>query len=223
MPDLDPAAAPIDFHTARAALFAGPRPTLRTERYTLRPFGPDDAPDVQRLANDRQIAANTLRVPHPYELDFARQWIGTHAEEWRDAIELRLAIVEPETDRLLGASGIHLTLDHHLGEVGYWVGRPYWGQGVASEVARRLVHFGFEELALHRVRGQCLRHNRASARVLENAGLRLEGTCRGEMCKWGEFHDVEIYGVLRTDLGYAPLDTGTAEIPSAANAPAETG
>jgi len=57
-------------------------PTLETTRLILRPFTVADAPDVQRLAGDREIASSTLNVPHPYEDGMAEQWIGTHQEKY---------------------------------------------------------------------------------------------------------------------------------------------
>lgn len=194
-----------DLPAALEDLFAGPPPSLRTERFVLRPFTVADAPDVQRLAGEREIAATTLAIPHPYPDGFAETWISDHAESWKERREIRFAITDASSEKstageLLGASVLKLQLEHHEAEVGYWVGKPHWGRGIASEVAAELVRYAFEEMGLHRVHAFCLTNNPASGRVLEKAGLRYEGTNREAICKWGEFFDVAMYGLLRSDF-----------------------
>ena len=114
---------------------------------------------------------------------------------------MRLAITDAESGELMGASVLKLALEHHKAEVGYWVGKPFWGRGIASEAAAELVRYAFDTMGLHRVFAFCITGNRASSRVLEKAGMRYEGTNRDDICKWGEFFDVEMYGLLRSDRG----------------------
>ena len=183
-----------------AELFAAPQPVLRTGRCVLRPFDPADAADLQRLVDDREIAATTVSIPHPYGLDHAESWIAERPALWTAGKELRAAITDRESGELLGSAALKLDLEHHKAEIGYWVGQPHWGRGIASEVTVELVRYAFQGLGLHRVFAFCLVGNGASSRVLEKAGLRHEGTQRDDICKWGEFSDVEMYGLLRTDL-----------------------
>jgi [ribosomal protein S5]-alanine N-acetyltransferase len=97
---------------------------------------------------------------------------------------------------VIGAIGLSLTPRHARGEIGYWVGLPYWGQGYATEAARALVHFGFSRLGLHRVQARHLSRNPASGRVLQKLGMALEGTQRESVRSWDRFEDVALYAVL---------------------------
>lgn len=171
--------------------------TLRTERLTLRPFRPEDAPDVSRLAGDREIAANTLTVPHPYEVEMATEWIAGHAPVTAAGEKIVFALTH-DTE-LIGAMGLDLEPEHARAELGYWIGRPMWGQGFASEAARALVRYGFEVLDLNRIQAHHMVRNPASGRVLENCGMQREGVVRQYLKKWGEFEDIVIYSVLASD------------------------
>ena len=69
----------------------------------------------------------------------------------------------------------------------------------ATEAAQAMVHYGFETLGLHRIYASYLPHNTASGRVLEKVGMRHEGRLRHHICKWGEFHDLEMYGMVNPE------------------------
>ena len=174
-------------------------PTLTTERLILRPFRLADAPDVQRLAGAREIAENTLLVPHPYPDGVAADWISTHQARLDEEKEVSLAITLRETGELAGAMGLVLKLAHDKGEIGYWIGMPYWGRGYATEAGRAIVRYGFDQWSLHRVEAFHFTRNPASGRVLQKLGMRHEGTLRGDTKKWGEYLDTEMYGVLRSE------------------------
>ena len=124
-----------------------PQPTLRTERLLLRAFRPEDAAVVQRLAGEREVADTTLTIPHPYRDGMAETWIATHAEAWERQERLTLAITA-EALGVIGAISLHLRPVHRRAELGYWVGRPFWNCGYATEAARAVIAFGFEALGL---------------------------------------------------------------------------
>lgn len=170
-------------------------PVLRTERLVLRPFTLADAPAVQQLASAYEVALNTLMVPHPYPDGAAERWIGTHQTEFEEDRSINFAI---DDGQLTGAIGL-INKGDGLGEIGYWIGVPFWGRGYASEAARAVVRFGFEERNLHRIFAQHFTRNPASGKVLQNAGMMYEGTLRGHLKKWDEYVDVACYGILRSE------------------------
>lgn len=183
-----------------------PQPTLTTPRLTLRPFNPSDAPHVRRLADDPDIAANTLTIPHPYPPGHAEAWIATHAPAFDAGLAAVFAITDTQTTDLRGAAGLHLEPDHARAELGYWIGRPFWNHGYATEAARALLAFGFEHLALARIHAAHFPHNPASARILRKLGLRHEGTLRAHVLKNGRRIDLVVYAALREEWqhgGYA--------------------
>jgi len=172
------------------------RPTLPTERLVLRPFELTDAPAVQRLAGDREIALNTATIPHPYPDGMAEKWIATHQEDFDAKKNLTLAI---DAGELVGAVGLIFTLDEDRAEIGYWVGVPHWGKGYASEAAAGMLRYGFEDLGHNRIHAGFYTRNPASGRVMEKIGMKYEGTLRQHHKKWGEFVDVAVYGILREE------------------------
>lgn len=177
----------------------GPRPTLTTRRLVLRPLRMEDAPDVQRLAGDRRVAATTLHVPHPYEDGMAEEWIGRHEERWRTEGRLTLAVTT-EDDGLVGVVGIWPKWEHRRAELGYWIAVPFWGRGYATEAARAVVAYGFAVLGLKRVEAHYLAGNPASGRVMEKLGMTREGVLRQHIVKWDETYDVVLYGILESEF-----------------------
>src|SRR5882724_11778597 len=82
------------------------RPTLKTKRLVLRPFELSDAPRVKLLAGDRDVAAMTLLIPHPYEDGIAEAWIGLHQERFENGQEIVFAITLKASGELIGAIGL---------------------------------------------------------------------------------------------------------------------
>ena len=173
-------------------------PTLRTERLVLRPFVPEDAPTVQRLAGNRDVAATTLNIPHPYPDGEAESWIGTHADAWSEKRFLILAVTT-EAEGLVGAVTLELEEENRRGELGYWIGQPYWGRGYATEASRELIRYAFAQLGLNKIGAHYLGSNPASGRVMEKLGMRREGVLRQHIVRWDRLEDVVIYGLLRDD------------------------
>ncbi len=172
-------------------------PRIETRRLVLRGFEQADASEAQRLAGDRAIADTTTQIPHPYEDGMAEEWISTHAEDFSKGVALHFAVVLAATEKLIGAiSLMNIEVRDARAELGYWIGRDYWGNGFGTEAARAVIQHGFDEMQLNRVFAQHFTRNPASGSVLMKAGMRREGLLRQHVCKWGVFEDVEIYGVL---------------------------
>ncbi len=165
----------------------------------LRAFGPDDAADVARLAGEREIAATTAHIPHPYAIVDAESWIAGHQATWDDDAGVTFAVTLREGGALIGAISLRVERDHERAELGYWIGVPWWGQGYGTEAARAVMAFGFDELGLNRVFARHMASNPASGRVMEKIGMRFEGELRGHERRWGQFSDTRIYGRLRSD------------------------
>ncbi len=189
------------------------RPVLETSRLVLRPFSELDASPVRELAGDPDVARMTLSIPHPYPEEMARQWIALHAPRWEEGRELVLAIVSREQASVVGAGGLLLEPAHHHAELGYWIGRPFWGRGYATEASRALLGFGFESLELVRIYGRHFACNPASGSVLRKLGMSIEGTWRRHLRRDEIFHDVCCYGLLREE--WAGMDHPQRSVSSA--------
>lgn len=174
-------------------------PVLITERLFLRPLVEEDASCVQVLAGDERISRLTLNIPHPYKDGLAEAWIQRCANKLVDGTGVTLAVTEKQSGDVLGAVNVEIDPVHSRGEIGYWIGVPYWGRGYATEAAKSLVRYVFIEKGLHRIQGRYLACNIASGCVLTTLGFHQEGVLRQhDLRPWG-FEDVVICGLLKAD------------------------
>ncbi|MEZ6006509.1 MAG: GNAT family N-acetyltransferase [Planctomycetota bacterium] len=178
-----------------------PQPVLATRRLLLRPFVVQDAPDVKRLAGHVDVAATTLHIPHPYPDGAAEDWIATHGPRWSEGTLCSYAIVDALEGFLIGSVALAIPAKDGRAELGYWIGKPYWGRGHATEAARRLVRFGLDELGLVEIRARHMSRNPASGRVLLKIGMSHQGRRAQEVEKGGTREDMEYYAIVRPALG----------------------
>lgn len=144
---------------------------LTTDRLTLRPLALSDAPAVSLLAGDWDVACQTGRIPHPYSIVAADQWIASlQADEFVRGIE--------HGGALIGAVG-YVVHGDGTPEIGYWVGKPYWGNGFATEAAGRLVAHCFDTEKRKKLTCCHFADNLASKRVIAKLGFKLVGKSEG--------------------------------------------
>ena len=174
-------------------------PPLLTEKLLLRSLTLEDAQDVQHLAGERDIASTLSNMPHPYEDGMAEEWIRSCSGKFEKDEALNFAIIRRTDKKLIGEIELRLDRENESGELGYWIGKPYWNCGYATEAARAVVAYGFEVLKLNRVHAKHFKRNAASRRVLEKIGMCYEGCLRQHVKKWGNFEDIIGYGMLKAD------------------------
>jgi len=143
-------------------------PVLETERLCLRAPRLEDAKRVVALVNDRRIAENTARIPHPYAIADAREWIGAANKKDGDASFVIIAAGE-----IIGGCGYHSR--DGVPEIGYWLGVPFWGNGYATEAARALIDHAFGDRGHPMLVAGARISNPASRRVLEKCGFQWTG------------------------------------------------
>lgn len=161
----------------------------------LRPFSEADLTELVPLAGDPGIAANlTDAFPKPFTEESGRAFL---ARVIADAPTRVFCITADGA--IAGAVGIHPKGDiwHRNAELGYWVARPYWGRGIATEAVRCAVRYAFETFPLDRVFARPFGSNTASQRVLEKTGFILEARLKGTIVKNGRVEDELIYAVRR--------------------------
>lgn len=193
---------------ARQAVFSLPR--LETSRLLLRGFEAADAPRVQRYAGEPDVALMTSNIPHPYEEGAAEVWIASHPEAVEKGTLYPFAVELPG-EGVIGACSLRIETRQGRGELGYWIGKPWWGLGFAPEAARAVLGFGFGTLGLRRIFCNHLGGNDASGRVMEKIGMRREGVLRAHQLHRGERPvDMVVWGILAEEFG-----EGVAEGPGA--------
>lgn len=174
-------------------------PELETSRLVLRRLVMSDMQDLFEVASHPEVTRYITWETHR-TLEDARRFIQV-VHDWYDRQEVLYWGVLRKSDlKLIGTCGIFewVTRDARA-ELSYTLGRPYWGQGFASEIVNSLVRFGFETLQLNRLEGRCLVENVASAHVMEKAQLSLDGILRQQLYLKGAYRDLKIYSLLRQD------------------------
>jgi len=144
-------------------------PVLETKRLILRAPRLEDAKAVAVLANDRRIAENTARIPHPYKLSDAESFIasGNKGEE-------ALFLITARDRTIMGACGF-VVHDKPMPELGYWLGVDHWGKGFATEALHALIDYAFGAYEFSALQAGARVTNPASRRVLEKCGFQWTG------------------------------------------------
>ena len=144
-------------------------PVLHTDRLTLRPFRLGDAAGFVALAGDPAVARMTSDIPHPLYVWQCRRWLRQARGEVRFAIERH--------DELIGGVG-YFCHRQRVGELGFWLGQPYWGEGLATEAARAVVRYAFTDGGLTSLTSANFIDNPASARILSKLAFAANGRMR---------------------------------------------
>lgn len=163
--------------------------------FTLRPWALDDLPNLVRYANNFEIAKFlTDKFPHPYTEESGRQFIT------RNMGDTPTRVMAIDLDgQAVGAIGLHPQEDvmrKNL-EMGYWLGQPFWGQGIMTRAVPQMVEYGFRNFDVARIYARAYGPNIGSQRVLEKAGFVLEAHFKNTLFKNGEFLDELIYAMRR--------------------------
>lgn len=168
---------------------------LTLARCTLRPWRAGDEPSLVRHADNRNVSRNLKdRFPSPYTAADAAQWIARASAQTPPT---SFAIVVDGA--AVGGIGIELGTDvfRRSAEIGYWLGEPFWGRGIATEALRATTDYAFEHFDICRLEAGVFDWNPASARVLERVGYTLEGRARLGVFKDGRLGDRLLYALVR--------------------------
>ncbi len=157
----------------RAGAFTLNTPVLTTERLVLRMPVADDADDLAAIANSREIAEMTAQMPHPYTLRDAEAFLRSVQAGEVDGYVYAITIAD--TGRLIGMCGVEQSRRFGGLEVGYWLGRSWWGQGYASEAASAVVDLAFRVTGTDVIYAGSRTVNPRSRQVLVKQGFELTG------------------------------------------------
>lgn len=173
--------------------------SIETERLFLRKLTQTDADRIEELASDYDVAKTTLNIPHPYPKGGAKDFIERTLRAEDNGKLHTYAIVKKKENNLIGIIGINLTPTHKRGELGYWIGKPYWGNGYGTEETKAIVTLGFETLHLQKIFARAITTNLGSWRIMEKVGMTHEGTLKQHETRWGQFFDLVYYGILKEE------------------------
>ena len=161
----------------------------------LREYCENDLEDLVTLANNDKVSRYLdLSFPHPYTHEAAAWWIEIGCRAEGSAVK----VIEWE-GQFVGSVGTTAASGwrSHIAEIGYWLGEPFWGKGIASQALDQMTKIAFTELEFQKLQASVLKPNVGSMKVLEKCGYILEGEMAREVCRDGIFYDTSVYSKLK--------------------------
>ena len=163
----------------------------------LRAWRPDDLDSLVANASHADVARGLRdRFPYPYTGDDGRAWLARAVDESDRAWAIEMDGLAVGGVSLHPGSDVH----RHSAELGYWIGRQFWGRGIMSTIVARFAPEALVAFRLHRLFAAVYANNPASARVLEKAGFAREGVQKSAVVKRGELLDLIVYARVRDTL-----------------------
>lgn len=173
---------------------------IETHRLILRPFRMEDAEDMYRnWASDPEVTRFLTWPPHA-NIEITRRVIGSWLPQYADGGFFSWAIEWKEMGRVIGGiSVVHLNESVEAAEIGYCLGRAFWGKGIMPEALRAVIDYLFDAAGLYRVSACHDANNPNSGRVMQKAGMKREGVRRGAGRNNQGIVDEVCYAILRSD------------------------
>ena len=170
----------------------------------------DDTSLSQISSNDRsaylthlnesdEFRFHTASLPYPYTEFDVDQWLAKVRHETLSKDNKVSWAIRNAEEQLIGSIGFMEMTEGETAEIGYWLAKPYWGQGIMTAAVAQLCSVGFDLYRLQRIHARVFATNPASARVLTKAGFELEGTMRNHFFRDGQPVDVLIFGLLKEE------------------------
>ncbi|MEZ4358186.1 MAG: GNAT family N-acetyltransferase [Eubacteriales bacterium] len=156
-----------------------------------------DSEAIYKHANNKKISDNLRDAfPHPYTLNDAKDYIINSLEGGEREKLVRAIVVDKE---IVGSIGIFKRKDVYKksAEIGYWLAEPYWGKGIMTKAVKEMCEHFFNDYDAVRIDAEVFEFNKASMRVLEKAGFKLEGIKRRSIFKNGKIYDSYIFSLVK--------------------------
>jgi [ribosomal protein S5]-alanine N-acetyltransferase len=172
--------------------------TITTNRLVLRLFEKSDAEAVARLCNNYNLYKNTLYLPYPYALEDALSWMERHLNNFNEDKSYEFAVTDKDSGEVYGAIALSNNKRFHHGEIAYWIGEEFWGNGYATEAAEAVLKFAFEVKQYHKVFARYFSSNPASGRVMQKLGMKEEGILIDHVWKENRYENLVCYGIINS-------------------------
>jgi [ribosomal protein S5]-alanine N-acetyltransferase len=174
-------------------------PVLETARLRMRKLSMRDAGDMFEYASLPEVAEHVLWDYHRNISD-SMHYLRIVTQQYIDGVPSPWGIVHKELGKLIGTIGFHIwSYPNGYAEAGYAISKDFWNLGIVTEAFTEIIRFGFENLNLNRIEATCKLPNLASERVMQKCNLKYEGIMRKRLFAKGEFHDLKMYSILRSD------------------------
>lgn len=172
---------------------------LVSERLHFAPISQYCIPNIVKLLEDYETVYLLTYAPFPYTEQDALIWVN-HVTNLNNNGYGYFWGIYNQDNNFIGTVGLSVDPEHEKGELHYWLGKDYWGQGYATESAKRIIKFAFENKHLERLMVNCLTRNIRSQRVIEKCGFVFEGEADHYVKRFGIFENVKFYRLLSSDF-----------------------
>lgn len=173
---------------------------FETERLILKPYEYAFEDVIYPVVAQREVADTMIMIPHPYPRKAVSQWIEylhTNAQKGT-AYEFAIFLKE-NPEKYIGNCGlVSISKEHKKAEIAYFIDHNEWGNGYATEAARCILDYGFQQLKLERIYGRCMTRNKASRVVMEKLGFIFEGRFKHDIKKGEVFEDIDYLAIIRS-------------------------
>lgn len=174
-------------------------PVLETSRLVLRKLIIKDANDMYEYASNPEVSRTVVWDYHKSIKD-TMSFLNKVMVQYQKGIPAPWGMVYKKDNKLIGTGGYHLWYPQHsYAELGYVVSQRYWNKGLMTEALKEMIRFGFEVMQLNRIEARCFIDNGASERVMQKCGMKYEGTLRSTIFVKGQFKDLKVYSLLRSE------------------------
>lgn len=163
----------------------------------LRKLTPKDAHDIYENVNDPDVSRWTALIPYPYPKSLATKFIRSSRYQIKNNKALIIGIESIGNKKIVGVISLtRINKTHKRAEIGYWLGKKYWGKGIMTQAVEEILHMAFKKMKLHRVYAKVFEENIASRKTLEKCGFQYEGLHKDSCFKHGKFRNVITYGII---------------------------
>ena len=174
-------------------------PEIDTSRIRLRWISDEDTDAFYAIYSNPEVM-RYWSTPALADREAAANLVKKIQEDWKRRVILKWGIALRTNNQLIGSITLfNLDFNHRRAEIGYALGREFWGQGYMNEALMALLQYAFEDLNLHRIEADVDPRNTASIKTVERLGFQREGYLRERWQVNGEIQDAYFYGLLRRE------------------------
>lgn len=174
-------------------------PKLETERLELRAINKNDVNDIFEYSSNAKTSQFLLWERHK-SIEYTKIFVDIVLDKYNLGEYHDWAIVWKKTKKMIGTCGFtRLDAENSVAEIGYVLNPQYWGHGIATEAARRIVDFAFNVLGVNRVEARFLFGHEASLNVMKKLGMKFEGYIREALLVKGNYRTVGVASILRRE------------------------